>query len=65
MPQSLSKFPDPVEVPVETTLGVDVGLNSFVVDSDGERIPNPRHFRKAEKKLGKHQRILARRKKRR
>ena len=58
-----SEVPDPVEVPVETTLGVDVGLNSFVVDSDGERIPNPRHFRKVEKKLGKHQRILSRRKK--
>ena len=55
--------PDPVEVPVKTTFGVDIGLNSFVVDSDGERIPNPCHYRTSEKKLGKHQRVLSRRKK--
>ena len=55
--------PDPVEAPIETTLGVDVGLNSFVVDSDGQSIDNPRHYRKSEKKLGKHQRIVSRRKK--
>ena len=57
------EVPAPVEVSVNTTLGVDVGLNSFVVDSDGERIPNPCHYRKSEKKLGKHQRVLSRRKK--
>ena len=57
------EVPDPVEVPVHTTIGVDVGLNSFAVDSDGEHIPNPRHYRQSEKRLGKHQRILSRRKK--
>ncbi len=57
------EVPDPIEVPVQTTLGIDVGLNAFVVDSDGEQIPNPRHFRKAEKKLARHQQILARRNK--
>ena len=57
------EVPDPIEVPVETTIGVDVGLNSFVVDSDGEHIPNPRHYRQSEKRLGKHQHVLARRKK--
>ena len=57
------EVPDPVGVPVHTTIGVDVGLNSFAVDSDGEHIPNPRHYRQSEKRLGKHQRILSRRKK--
>ena len=57
------EVPDPVKVPIETTIGVDVGLNSFAVDSDGQHIPNPRHYRQSEKKLGKHQRILSRRKK--
>ena len=57
------EVPDPIEAPVETTLGIDVGLNSFVVDSDGQHIPNPRHYRQSEKRLGKHQRVLARRKK--
>ena len=55
--------PDPIEVPVHTTIGVDVGLNSFAVDSDGEHIPNPRHYRQSEKRLGTHQHVLARRKK--
>ena len=63
MPTIVVEVPAPVEVSVNTTLGVDVGLNSFVVDSDGERIPNPCHYRKSEKKLGKHQRVLSRRKK--
>ena len=57
------EIPDPVEVPIETTIGLDVGLNSFVVDSGGQHIPNPHHYRKSERKLGKHQRILSRRKK--
>ena len=57
------EVPDPVKAPIETTLGVDVGLNSFVVDSDGERIANPCHYRKSEKQLGKCQRVLSRRKK--
>ena len=57
------EVPDPIEAPVETTIGVDVGLNSFVVDSDGEHIPNPRHYRRSEKTLSKHQRVLSQRKK--
>ena len=57
------EVPDPVEVPAKTTLGVDVGLNSFGVDSDGEHIANPCHYRQSEKRLGKHQRVLSRRKK--
>ncbi len=57
------EVPDPIEVPVRTTIGVDVGLNSFAVDSDGEHIPNPRHYRQSEKRLGTHQRVLSRRKK--
>ena len=28
------EVPDPVKIPVETTIGVDVGLNAFVVDSE-------------------------------
>ena len=57
------EVPDPVEVPVETTIGVDVGLESFLTDSDGEKAPNPQHFRESERKLGRAQRVLSRRKK--
>ena len=57
------EVPAPIEVPVETTIGVDVGLNSFVVDSDGTRVSNPRYYRRSERKLYKHQRPLSRRNK--
>lgn len=41
-------------------IGVDVGLKEFAVCSDGYRLPNPKHFRKAEKRLAKLQKDLAR-----
>jgi putative transposase len=46
-----------------TFLGIDVGLTSLAVTSDGEIIDNPRHAAKAAAKLARIQRICARRKK--
>ena len=40
-------------------VGIDVGLESFATLSTGEKIENPRFFRKAEKKLAKAQRNLS------
>ena len=57
------EIPDPVEIPVETTIGIDVGLASFLTTSDGDKVANPRHFRRSEKRLGKAQQILSRRQK--
>ncbi len=37
-------------------VGIDVGLNSFAVTSDGQAIANPRFFRKEEKALARAQR---------
>jgi len=45
--------PSPEEV------GIDVGLESFAVLSNGERIDNPRFFRRDEKDLAKTQRKLS------
>ena len=39
-----------------SAVGIDVGLNSFAVTSDGEKIENQRFFRKEEKSLAKAQR---------
>ena len=47
---------------VNKKVGVDVGLKEFAVCSDGYRLPNPKHFRKAEKRLTKLQKDLARKK---
>ena len=41
-------------------VGVDVGLKTFAVCSDGYEEANPKHFRKAEKRLAKLQKDLAR-----
>jgi putative transposase len=32
-------------------VGIDVGLKSFLTDSEGNTVENPRHYRKAEKRL--------------
>jgi len=47
-------------VPSGSQLGIDVGLKSFLTDSIGHTIDNPRHYRKAEKKLKRLGRRLSR-----
>src|SRR5437762_2141075 len=49
--------------PSTEEIGVDVGLDSFAVLSDGTPIKNPRWYRKAQAKLRRAQRRVARRKK--
>ncbi len=46
-----------------TAIGIDVGLTSFLTDSEGNMIANPRYSRKAEKKLKRLHRRLSRKKK--
>ena len=45
---------------IDKKVGIDVGLKEFAICSDGYRVANPKHFRKAEKKLAKLQKDLAR-----
>jgi putative transposase len=42
--------------PTKKTIGLDVGLNHFYTDSDGNTVENPRHLRQAEKRLKRAQR---------
>jgi putative transposase len=49
--------------PRNEAVGIDVGLTSFAVLSDGTEIPNPRFARNAQAKLRRAQRKVARRKK--
>ena len=46
----------PEKTDAGSAIGIDVGLNSFAVTSDGEKIANQRFFRKEEKTLAKAQR---------
>ena len=45
--------------PTKRTVGLDVGLNYFLTDSDGNQIENPRHLRKSEKRLKRVQRRVS------
>lgn len=63
-------FEDDNEIPTkpyilkkEDVLGIDVGIKSFAVTSEGELIDNPSYFRKAEKRLALAQRRLSHKKK--
>ncbi len=44
-------------------IGIDVGLKSFLTDSEGNTIENPRFYRTSQKTLRRKQRQLSRRKK--
>jgi len=44
-------------------IGIDLGLKDFAVMSNGEKVPNPKHYHKLERKLVKLQRSLSRKKK--
>jgi putative transposase len=42
-------------------VGIDVGIKSFLVDSDGNKVDNPQYFRQSERLLRLRQRRLCRR----
>src|SRR5438105_4465761 len=44
-------------------MGIDVGLKAYYTDSDGNIVENPRHHRKAEKRLKRLHRQLSRKQK--
>ena len=47
------------EIKESTTVGVDLGIKTFLVTSDGEEISNPKYLRKAQSKLRYTQRKYA------
>ncbi len=49
--------------PTGRETGIDVGLKVFLITADGLAVENPRHHRKAEKKLAKANKRASRRKK--
>ncbi|GHO78797.1 transposase [Ktedonobacter sp. SOSP1-85] len=49
--------------PTGKQVGIDVGLKAFYTDSEGNTVENPRHYRKAEKRLKRLQRRLSRKQK--
>jgi putative transposase len=47
--------------PTGQETGIDVGLKVFLMTADGETVENPRHYRKAERRLARAQRRVSRR----
>jgi putative transposase len=60
-----SSVPEPIlSVPtMDNTIGIDVGLKSFLVTDEGEEVVIPQPYRKAEKRLKQLQRSVSRAKK--
>lgn len=55
---------DVVPLPkVSKKIGIDLGLNSLITVSDGEKVNAPKTFRRKHKRLKRAQRLLARKKK--
>ncbi|HEX9132725.1 MAG TPA: transposase [Ktedonobacteraceae bacterium] len=52
-----------VHVSTGKRVGIDVGLKAFYTDSEGNTAQNPRHYRKAEKRLKRLHRRLSRKQK--
>jgi putative transposase len=55
------EVPDQPLPPTDREVGIDLGLVHFAVLSDGRKVDNPRHGRKAAAKLRRAQKELARR----
>lgn len=47
-------------VPTGKSIGIDVGLDNFYTDSNGQTVPNPKFLRKMEKRLSRYQRMTSR-----
>jgi len=58
---SCADVPERVLQKSTNSIGLDVGIKSFLVDSDGNKIDNPAYFRQSEKLLRRRQRRLCRR----
>jgi putative transposase len=60
------RFDDPTIKPLpvnENAIGIDLGVKSLIAGSNGEKITNPKHFKKHHKRLKKAQKNLARKQK--
>ena len=58
---SCDKVPEKRLPESDKIVGIDVGIKSFLVDSEGNKIDNPQYFRQSEKLLRRRQRTLCRR----
>lgn len=53
----------PAPPTLDNTIGIDMGLNDFLVTDEGEAVPVPQYYRKAQKRLKRLQKAVSRKKK--
>ncbi len=58
---SCNNVPERVLAKSFKSIGLDVGIKSFLVDSEGNKVDNPAYFRQSERLLRRRQRTLCRR----
>ena len=51
----------PPKRPIRKSIGIDMGLNSFLTTSDGAHVECPKHYRRLTPRLRRAQRLLSRR----
>jgi putative transposase len=60
------RFDDPTIKPLPVTdkaIGIDLGISSLVITSDGQKVSNPKHFKKHYRRLRQAQKRLSRKQK--
>jgi putative transposase len=60
------RFDDPTIQPLpisENAVGIDLGITSLIATSNGDKVTNPKHFKKHRKRLKKAQKNLSRKQK--
>ncbi|HBB31758.1 MAG TPA: transposase [Cyanobacteria bacterium UBA8803] len=45
---------------IDKAVGIDLGVTSLIISSDGEKVANPKHFKRLRHKLRKAQKVLSR-----
>ena len=58
---SCANVPEQILEKSTNSIGIDVGIKSFLMDSEGNNVDNPAYFRQSEKLLRRRQRRLCRR----
>jgi putative transposase len=48
---------------IDKAIGLDMGISSLIATSDGDKISNPKHFKRLRKQLKKAQKVLSRKQK--
>lgn len=61
--ETLEEPKQPKKVKEQTTIGIDLGLKDFLITSNGDKVSNPKYFKKSEHKLAKVQKQHSRKQK--